>query len=495
MRKVKNILNIINEKNILSGISKRIQRRRKGLIKLIIIFAVGILILFITYDNSNDDISIKQITFEVTTMVVSALLSTIIAIYMTKDDIMENDYIEIKDDFGIITFKSGYEEIFRNGDCKVYLNSSDWQQFFQTAKDHKICIVGVHINGFFENEKYRKCLLNLCLENDYIVDIILANPYSDEVIQQAYAEKKTSDDYIKNKILETYNLFQQDIKILDEQYSCFSHSVNDYNKPSERLRDKFKILFSNTLPKALIFRVGEYMIVSPYLFASPSQAPTLIVENSRAISFYDNYENYIKRLKETSKEYCMLNKHLPVSKFFDQPYRNPSSEFYEDMYVCESLDILGLGQKHMFTHLEQQIIKIIERNGSVSIILGDPDGTSTEMCVKRSLIHNNLDDAVTEHKITINTILQIKEKYNADKLKVYIWDCFFPYTLYIFNKGNKEKIKIYVWLTNLFEVAEKRLGFVIEGKNEPEQVENYLKQYNGVWQNAKEVKEKFETKK
>lgn len=429
----------------INELGKRIQRRKKGLFRLLGVTLIVTVILVKTHDNSTDTLSATQIIFEISTMVVSALISTILAIYMTKDDIMENDYAEKKDHFGIITFENGYEEVFHNDDCKTYLNSSNWQQFFRSSKDRRICIVGVHINGFFERDNYRECLLNLCLENDYTIEIILANPYSEEVLKQAYAENKPSEDYVKNKILATYELFQKDIAKLDEQYNQSLQSGTGIGKPSERLKDKFSIIFSNTLPKALIFRAGEYMIVSPYLFESPSRAPTLIVENSRSFSFYDNYQRYIERLKEQSFEYGDLKKHISADSFFTQPYRNLSPEFYEDINTCESLDILGLGQKHMFTQLEPQIIQIVKRNGKIRAILGNPDGASTEMCVKRSLIHDNVAEAAIEHKLAINRMLKIKHDQNTENVKVYIWDCFFPYTLYIFNREDSKKIKIYIY--------------------------------------------------
>lgn len=469
------------------NIGKRIQRRKKWMFKLSIITIITIIILWKTHGAS---IGILRIIFEMSTMIVSALISTLLAIYMTKEDIMENDYAVKKDEFGVITFEAGYQDIFINNDCKVYLNSNNWEQFFKSSKDHKIFIVGIHLNDFFEKEKNRECLLKLCLENDYKVEIILGNPYSNEVIQQAIAEKRQNTDDLKNKVLSTYELFCKDIKNLDEQYrkSIYRQSTII---PSEKLKKFFKIVFSNTLPKALIFCSGDQMIISPYLFGDVQSMPTLIVENASAAAFYDNYEKYIKRLSEKACCFEELRKNVLPIEFFDQPYRKLSPDFYQDIKECKSLCILGLGQKHMFTQLEPEIIDIVKRGGKIEAILGDPEGDSTRMCVDRSLIHDDVGPARLEHKLAINSLLRIKKKQKSQDINVYIWDCFFPYTLYIFNKGTDKNIKIYIWFTNLFEEAEKRLGFSISQKDDSTLVKSYLSQYEAVLRKASEIQKEY----
>lgn len=42
-------------------------------------------------------------------MALSALLSTFLAIWLTKNDILEDDFLNKKAKFGIITFEEGYK--------------------------------------------------------------------------------------------------------------------------------------------------------------------------------------------------------------------------------------------------------------------------------------------------------------------------------------------------------------------------------------------------
>jgi len=466
---------------------QRLKRRKRLLIWLSIVSVVIIIVMIWSYGK----MTCKTLIFNLSTMIASALISTLLAIHMTKDDIMENDYSEKKEYFGILTFENGYRSVFQNNEAHYFLKANCWKQFFRDSKDHKVVIVAVHANGFFEDDEIRKCLLELCLENEFKVYIFLANPYSEEVIQESYAEQKTRPDHIKKKIINTYEMFQDDINKLDQNV------LNNENKPSHILKNRFNIKFSNTLPKALIFRTGQYMVVSPYSFESPEKAPTLIVESSKANAFYDNYERYIDKLNNNSVNYENIRKHISPNAFFDQKYRELSKEFKEELKNCTSLDILGLGQKHMISQLGSQFVSLVQRNATLRVVLGDPNGSSTVMCVQRSLRHDNVQEAVEEHMIAINELIRIKKTYSEQNVNVYIWDCFFPYTLYIFNydpkrKNNKNKsIKIFVWLTNLFEEADKRQGFIVDEKMDKDIVESYIKQYNSVLTKAKEIKQEL----
>ena len=471
-------------------LSKRIERRANAICKLIFVIAFLFIVIW-SYINIKSEISIKQIVFDLCTMIISALISTVLAIHMTKSDILESDYADKKEKYGIVTFEIGYNNIFNNNESKVYLNVYDWKQFFHASSDKTITIVAVHANGFFENQEIRLYLLKLCAENEYQVNIILANPYSDEVIHEAIAENKASENHIRDKIFDTYNLFQKDIVELDKK-------MEDYQL--KKLHAGFKIVFSKTLPKDLIFRTGEYMILSPYSFESPDRAPTIILEKTRSVAFFNNYEKYIKRLLQESQKFEQLRKHISAEQFFDQPYRICSEEFKEDFKNCNSLRILGLGQRHMIAQYKANIINMLKRGGELTAILGDPDGASLKMCVDRSLVHDDYEGAYDEHVNTINELLKLKSSVRTKKnykVNVYKWDCFFPYTMYIFNYSADEKnvsAKIYIWVTNLFEKAELRPGFVIDQINDRELFDRYIEQYNATLNAASEITEFVEKK-
>ena len=217
--------------------------------------------------------------------------------------------------------------------------------------------------------------------------------------------------------------------------------------------------------------------------------------------FFDQYKKYIDRLLELSTPFEKLNKNKLIKDFFTQPYgNNLSEEFYKDLRTCDSLDILGLGQKLMFTNLEVELNDILKRGGSITAVLSKPDGAATQMCVARSLIHSSLEGAISEHKSAIDILIKTKNRCNAVKrVKIYIWDCFFPYTMYAFNLNNPQKVKMYIWITNMFAYSSERDGFVIDGRFESAAVNKYKDQYLAVINAAKnsggEVTKSLEKKK
>lgn len=475
-------------------LKNRIKRRHIGLFYLIfitiILFFIAIILFLVVNRNSISEngwtnLLLEGFLLEVVTLIISALISTTIAIYMTKDDIMDNDYLEKKDDFGVLTFENGYNKIFENDDSQEYLSVSNLEQFFRGANDHKICIVCSHLIDFFEREQYRKCLLYLCLENKYSVEIVLANPYSDETYRESQLCDSTETDNIGNKIIKIYQLFLKDINNIDNEYN--TNFLDSELKPSKTINQYFKIHFSDTFPKATIFKSGANMIISPCVNNNCNDTPTLIVEKSKNYSFYESYSRYIEMLIDKSLEYSLLTKHVSSNSFFNQNYRSLSAEFYDDLASCTSLKILGLGQNHMLTHLDPQLKSLLRNGVNIEVVLTKPDGASTEMCVKRSILHNNVSEAAIEHKIAINKLLKLKNISNNGNVKIYTWDCFFPFTMYAFNSENKHRVKIYIWITNLFESAEKRNGFIINGLSDPELVKSYLYQFEEVKKHAEEI--------
>lgn len=471
-------------------------RRRKiilACVSVITVIAVGLYLYFgVPATGENANMPVVEFVRDFFGMAVSALISTFIAIWLTHNDILEDDFTHKKEEFGVITFEKGYKRFFTNGDSKSYLNINDWEEFWTKENEEKeIDIVGVALKGYFddENSMLPEKLLKLCLEKGYQVRIILGNPFGDEVKIQAKGQRKNEVNHIAKSICTTYEIFKMTIEELDVQ---FAKKLLSYQEaPSKMLVGKFKIMFCDSMPKAFIVRAGAYMSVTPYQMhkEGPSVAPTLIVKDAGSVAFYDQYKRYINRLEEMSHSYENMQKHIPTKSFFTQPYgNNLSEEFRQDLLSCQTLYILGLGQHKMITALEYEFIEIAKRNGRIVAIMAKPDGESTKMCVNRSIVHSNLDEAILEHKKAINKLINIRDSSASDKenIKVYTWDCFFPYTMYAFNIDDPQKAKIYIWITNLFAKSNERDGFVIDGRFEPEQIEKYKKQYEEVMKAAKD---------
>ena len=463
-----------------SLIRKFKKRKRILLVVLAVVISASCWYGYLVFVDKSMDI--KQFAEEFVAIAISALISTFLAIWLTKNDIIEDDFSAKKDKFGIITLEGGYSRFFQNGDSESYLKADNFEEFFvKNNKEKIIQIVGVALRGFFtdENESLVEKILNLCINEQYSVQIILANPYSDEVKIQSLGQNKANEEHISNSIMSTYRKFNNAIKKMDLNYD--EGVFKCVARPSDILKQKFLLKFSISMPKALVIRAGSNMIITPYQMQreGPSVAPTIIARDADPEGFFDQYRKYIGRLIELSEPMEGLNKNKLTKEFFTQPYgNNLSEEFYEDLHNCDSLDILGLGQKKMFTNLEVELYEILKRGGSIRAVMAKPDGASTQMCVSRSLIHSNLDGAISEHKSAINLLIKARDSYNAaNRVKVYTWDCFFPYTMYAFNLNNPEKTKMYIWITNMFAYSSERDGFVIDGRFEIEAVNKYKRQY------------------
>lgn len=464
---------------------KRSFKKRKEILIVVGTFNTFFVILYI-YLILSGKMDLESFSTELVGIALSALVSTLLTMWLTRNDILEDDFRRKKEQFGVIAFEDGYKSFLGNGDSESILHIYNWKEFFtKHNQDKELDIVGVALRGFFEDENSSlpHLLLMLCIKNNFKINIILANPYSDEVKIQAMGQHKNSETHIADSIQKTYNNFILEINELDHQYE--KGELTCPQRPSLLLKDRFTIMFCKSMPKAFIIRSGAHMIITPYQMQAegPATSPTLIVKDADSNGFYEKYRRYIDRLKDLSISHDALQRHVSSQIFFDQSYGDSiSQEFKDDLRECSSVDILGLGQNRMFTIFEHELIKLAQNGGKINAIIAKPDGASTKMCVARSLIHESLEDAIREHKSAINTLISIRDKHARTKanIKVYTWDCFFPYTMYGFNLDNPARAKMYIWITNLFAYSHERDGFIIDGRFEPEQLEKYRKQYEKV---------------
>lgn len=441
------------------SLKERVARRNRKLAILVLIIVVLSVVCLIMMNKEMLQID------DMLSMVLSALVSTVLAIYMTKEDILENDYAKKKDDFGVLTFENGFQEIFKNEDAKAYLKSDDWEDFFQHARwEKKIFFVGISFYDFFDYPERREQLYRLCSEKECDVYIILANPYDREITRINQLEEKTDENELQQRIIKTYKLFDSDSKKTIEQ----------------KITDRIHIYFSVTVPTALVIKSGTYMIITPYMLDSPNRTPTIIVEDSKAHSFYEKYNSYVKKLLKYCNTYKILRKSIVTDEFFTQSYTNLSEEFLQDIKKCNYMAIIGLSQKRILGTLKSEYSALLKRGGKIDIILTDPDGESTKMCTRRS--SGNRDDISGDsqvHKETINRLLDLKETIKTDNLNIYISDFMYPYTMYAFDckDGVTDDTKMYIWQTILFEGSDKRPGFVCEGKEDKERMKSYYRQF------------------
>lgn len=265
-----------------NSLKRKLKKRKRVLFAVLIVVVMascwyGYLIF------KDKSMNLKQFAEEFVAMAISALVSTFLAIWLTKNDIIEDDFSVKKDKFGIITVESGYRKFFQNADSESYLKVLNFEQFFTKNNKEKIIqIVGVALRGFFtdENESLVEKLLYLCINEQYSVQIILANPYSDEVKIQSIGQNKGNEEHISKSIMSTYSKFQNAILSFDSKYA--EGSFKCVEKPSIILKQKFMMQFSTSMPKALIIRAGTTIMITPYQLQQegPSVAPTIIARDA-----------------------------------------------------------------------------------------------------------------------------------------------------------------------------------------------------------------------
>lgn len=435
-------------------LNKRIERRKVALNRLFAITIVMGCVFACSLIYNNNMLK------EITAMAISAFISTILAIYMTKEDILENDYVEKKDDFGVLTYEEGYQTVFQNKDAETYLKSMDWEHFFTHAKiDKKLYFVGISFYSFFEDIKMRKLLYKLCAENNYDIYIILANPFDREIERVNLVEEKTDKHELQQRILRTYKFFEKDLQ--DTQF----------------MDGKIHIWFSIAIPTSLIIKSGKYMIVTPYMLENPERAPTIIVEDSKSYSFYEKYDNYLQIIEKHHYTYKQLRKSISTRDFFTQSYTKLSAEFYSDIENSNYVAVIGLSQRRMLLTLGSYYRQLLKKGVKIDIILTDPDGESTKMCARRSSGNRkDIEGDINVHKEAINRLIDMKTE---GEIRIYISDFMYPYTMYAFNCEKKvtEKTKMYIWQTVLFESSDIRPGFVCEGREDRERMESYFRQF------------------
>lgn len=445
------------------------------------------------------------IGIELLIMVASALISAIVTIYMVKQDIIENELMDKIQDFGIITFEDAYDKAFANEDARIHLKAESWNDFWMKSENKYICISGISMEGFFSNNKIRKQLMKLCLVYDYEIDIILANPYSEEIIMQAIGEEKVHTTDIRRRILNTYSILSSHMKQLQEEYKISKDDDDLFSKldkePCEVFREKFHIRFSYIMPKALIMQSGSRMIVSPYMLAGPNKQPTLIVKDAADSSFYDSYSKYLNQIKRLSCEFSDLSKgdtneilknRYGIAKMltgrnylFDEDFEKLFGvKSWKDLFSkVHEIEIIGISMYGFFTPegLERNLIRMAADGKKITVIWANPfseevrlqsiaekkEGKIKEhILLLRDMFNNHYKDLDAPKQEKVKENIQLLYSETMPKAWVVKVDDFIIYTPYflsgpyeepvfVLTKGDKTNNFIYTRLNNYIEQLKK----------------------------------------
>ena len=290
-------------------IEKAWRNRSNDMVIMGIVFIAAIVVLFFLLKNDK-----QQFFTQVVVMVSSAAISAIMTLYFVKRDIFENDINNKIFEFGIETIEDDFERIFQTEDGQKYLSASSWNAFFKSAANKEIVLVGHALETFLSDEKRKTFLLSLCLKG-YQVSIIVAHPYSEEVILQSISEQRYNTKEMRRRILNTYHMMEKEIERLSNEYAQYIQDPTNVlyeefkgitEDPKNILKKNFRFRFAYNLPKALIFKAGYKMIVTPYMLDGPHKKPTLIVKDATDSSFYDTYQRYIERIIKNSCDFQEL---------------------------------------------------------------------------------------------------------------------------------------------------------------------------------------------
>ena len=363
-----------------------------------------------------------NIFIETLVMLASAIISAIVTIYMVKRDIIENELMDKIQNYGIITLEDSYDRVFTNEDAKIHLKAENWNDFWVKSENKYICISGISLEGFFLNGLIRRQLLELCLEYNYEIDIILGNPFSEEVVIQAIGEDKVHSTDLRRRILNTYSLLEKDKEQIIEEYEKNGYDNKWHGSSRDIFKEKFHIRFSYIMPKALVVQSGYKMIVSSYLLSGTSRQPTLILKDSGDNSFYVYYSKYLQRIKELSCEFDELLSETSTGIIRNRygianiiKGRNHLfNEDFEKIFGVKSwqmlfnrakeIDVIGISMYGFFTPegLQRTLIKKAADRKRVTIIWANPFSEETRA---QSIIENK-EGKIEEH------ILLLRDMFN-----------------------------------------------------------------------------------
>ena len=484
---------IKNRRHINRKIKKPMWKNRNIDLKFltggVVLSCVLVITLMVWQNNNQGDeklskgLMVLSISVELLLMIASALISATVTIYMVKRDIIENELMEKIQDYGIITFEDSYDRVFANEDAKIYLRAESWIDFWAKSENKYICISGISMEGFFSNNDIRRQLINLCLVSGYEIDIILANPYSEEVIMQSIGEDKVIETDIRRKILNTYSILAKDMKHIQAEYETKKDRDEIYSrlkrKPEEIFKEKFHVRFSYIMPKALIMQSGIKMIVSPYMVDGSTRQPTLIVKDTSDNSFYDSYIKYLDRIKKLSCEFSCLSKgelneilknRYGIAKMFigrNNLFDEDTEKIFgvkswqEVFRKVDEIEIIGVSMHGFFTSegLEQNLIKMAADGKKITVIWANPFSEEVRLqsvdekrggkikdhiLSLRDLFNNHYCDLELKDQEKVKKNIKLLYSPTIPKAWIVRVDDFMIYTPYLWMHYNEEPVFVLV---------------------------------------------------
>ncbi len=176
------------------------------------------------------------------------------------------------------------------------------------------------------------------------------------------------------------------------------------------------------------------------------------------------------------------NKIVRAADFFSENYVYNSDTFQAAFRSARTLDVIGMGQGRMITAYGGQIRRILAEGGTVQFILGDPEGTGTEMAVKRGSTRQRVSRVRQEHWGAAERLNSYcKDPNCSGQLVIKFVDQLMPYTLYGFDLSEPRKAKIFVWITVFQESSETRPGFLLTSLQDPHWFTYFKKQFETMW--------------
>ena len=231
------------------------------------------------------------------------------------DHLLDGNTDEIvRTHYGIVDIKTGRNNLFDDEFMLVH-NISGWKDVFRNANE--IDIIGVSMYGFFTPAGLTTEVLDQASKGKRI-NIIWANPYSQEVEYQSIAELKQGK--IKDHILLCRTIFK----------TIFVDKPKEYQ---DDVAKNIKFYYSQTIPKAFIVRADDRMFYTPYFLSGPYEEPIYtLVKCDNIDSLYGRLYGYIEDLKKLSSSYKQITEQYKK----DHP---DAIDGGDDYYTLDIIDI------------------------------------------------------------------------------------------------------------------------------------------------------------
>jgi hypothetical protein len=204
--------------------------------------------------------------------------------------------------------------------------------------------------------------------------------------------------------------------------------------------------------------------------------------SSLVIDYSDTWESSnIKYLFDTLI-FGRSQHEVEAESFFREGYVDNSEDFKNRFSLAKSLRIAGYAQNRMAITYASEFERILDRDGSIRLIVMDPDKPGISYANKRSSNPVSKEEVKFQHSAAISKFKGMVTKSNGKgEVKIKVIDLVIPYTIYAFDIENEKDGSIYVWLTPYRKSSADRPGFCLTKDRDSGMYSFFKEQFEMLW--------------